>query len=68
MSSDISDTVDVEAQAGARTPLTQLEWRNITVTVKDHNTKQPLHILEGVTGTAIPGMTPLLLLSAGNRR
>ena len=36
-------------------------WKNITVTVKDHNTKEPKVILDGVNGIVEAGMLPICL-------
>lgn len=35
--------------------LTEFSWHNLVVTVKEHKTKQPVNILEGVAGSARPG-------------
>jgi hypothetical protein len=36
-------------------------WKNITVTVKDHKTKEPKAILDGVNGIVEAGMLPTCL-------
>lgn len=57
--SSATDNIDLESYgstAGSTAGLTEFSWRDLTVTVKDMKTGEPLNILEGVTGGVRPGM------------
>jgi hypothetical protein len=53
-------SVDVEERAAdahlQNTTVKNFVWQNITVTVKDHKTKQPKALLHGVNGVVMAGM------------
>ena len=54
-------TTDIELQSVDDSPLMNntvksFLWKDITVTVKDHKTKQPKAILDGVDGLVEAGM------------
>jgi hypothetical protein len=57
-----SDSIDIEKDAGSdyahltNTSIQSFSWDNITVTVKDRQTKQPKDILSGVNGIIKAGM------------
>lgn len=52
-------SVDLEKGAGdehlKNTTVNNFAWRNVTVTVKDHKTKQPKEILRNVRGVIQAG-------------
>lgn len=58
-----SQDVDVEKRAAdnvhmQNTTIKNFVWQNITVTVKDHKTKQPKALLHDVNGIVKAGMLP----------
>jgi ABC-type lipoprotein export system ATPase subunit len=50
-----TNSIDLEANGATANSIAEFQWRGITVTVKDMKTKEPINILEGVTGCARPG-------------
>lgn len=56
-----SDSLDVEKEAGSNyahltnTSIHSFSWENVTVTVKDRQTKQPKDILSSVNGIVKAG-------------
>lgn len=54
-------SVDLEKGAGdeqlKNTTVKNFAWRNVTVTVKDHKTKQPKELLRNVRGVVQAGTT-----------
>lgn len=57
--------VDVEKRGAdvhlRNTTVKNFAWQNITVTVKDHKTKQPKDLLHGVNGIVRAGMLTITL-------
>ena len=57
-----SDSIDIEKDAGSdyahltNTSIQSFSWENVSVTVKDRQTKQPKDILSGVNGIVRAGM------------
>ncbi|KAG0651330.1 abc transporter G family [Hyphodiscus hymeniophilus] len=63
-------TTDIELQSADDSPLMNhtvksFLWKDITVTVKDHKTKQPKSILDGVDGLVEPGEICALMGPSG---
>lgn len=66
LSSNQSVDVEKDAVGGDYTHLTNrtvrnFSWSNVTVTVKDRATKQPLHLLEDITGIVEAGEVVALM-------
>ena len=64
--------IDIEKHAVAEahlknTTIRNLAWKNVTVTVKDRETKQPKKIVENVEGIVEAGMRPLPSPTANSR-
>lgn len=61
------DSIDIEKDAESsyahltNTSIQTFSWENVTVTVKDRQTKQPKDILSGVNGIVKAGRFPLFL-------
>ncbi|CCX31765.1 Similar to ABC transporter G family member 11; acc. no. Q8RXN0 [Pyronema omphalodes CBS 100304] len=67
--SSATDNIDLESYgstAGSTAGLTEFSWRDLTVTVKDMKTGEPLNILEGVTGGVRPGDMVALMGPSGS--
>lgn len=54
-STAITEHIDLESLAADAHPPSEFHWQNITVTVKDSKSKQPINILDGISGSARPG-------------
>jgi len=62
-STAISDDVESNykaLKALKNTEVTSFAWKNVTVTVKDNETKEPKVLLDSVDGVVKPGMYPIL--------